>query len=167
MVDTNRITGAAREIGGKVQSALGDLTGSKHDSVEGRAREAQGAAENLYGQAKDTVHDAADRVAQTARDVGGKVRDAVDDLGSSNEVGERARQTRDAAEDYYSRAERSVRHAADAVYDSAEDAYENGGRYIRQGGRDVSHRVGEHPIAALLIAGLLGYGVGLLIHGRD
>ena len=47
MVDTNRITGAAREIGGKVQSALGDLTGSKHDSVEGRAREAQGAAEEL------------------------------------------------------------------------------------------------------------------------
>ncbi|WP_156398942.1 CsbD family protein, partial [Methylobacterium sp. Leaf469] len=53
MVDTNRITGAAKELGGKVQGAVGDLTGSNRDSVEGRAREAQGAAENLYGQAKD------------------------------------------------------------------------------------------------------------------
>ncbi|WP_156653236.1 CsbD family protein, partial [Methylobacterium sp. Leaf111] len=55
MVDTDRITGAAKELGGKVQGTVGDLTGSKRDSLEGRAREAQGAAETLYGQAKDTV----------------------------------------------------------------------------------------------------------------
>ena len=167
MVDTDRITGAAKEFGGKVQGALGDLTGSKRDSVEGRAREAQGTAENLYGQAKDTVRDAADTVAQTARDIGGRVRDAVDDFGGSHEAGERARHGRDTAEQAYTRAERSVRHAADEAYDYAEDAYENGGRYLRRGSREVSHQVGEHPIAALLIAGLLGYGVGLLIHGRD
>ncbi len=33
MVDTDRITGAARELGGKVQGAVGDLTGSKRDSL--------------------------------------------------------------------------------------------------------------------------------------
>ena len=47
------------------------------------------------------------------------------------------------------------------------DAYETGGRSLRQGGREVSHQVAEHPVAALLVAGLLGYGLGLLIHGRD
>lgn len=46
-MDTNRITGAAKELGGKVQGTLGDITGSKQHSVEGRAREAAGKAENL------------------------------------------------------------------------------------------------------------------------
>ncbi|KMO26372.1 general stress protein CsbD, partial [Methylobacterium variabile] len=49
MVDTNRITGAAKELGGKIQGAVGDLTGSNRNSVEGRAREVRGTAENLYG----------------------------------------------------------------------------------------------------------------------
>ncbi|WP_197430472.1 CsbD family protein, partial [Methylobacterium sp. CCH5-D2] len=44
MIDTNRITGAAKELGGKVQGAAGDLTGSRQDSVEGRLREAGGRA---------------------------------------------------------------------------------------------------------------------------
>jgi uncharacterized protein YjbJ (UPF0337 family) len=160
MVDIDRVTGAAKELGGKVQGTVGDLTGSKRDSVEGRAREAQGAAENLYGQAKDTVRDAADHVAETARDIGGKVRDAVGNLVGSNDVEDHARRAKGAAEDTYERAERSVRHAGREAYDTAEDAYENGGRYL-------TSQVAEHPVAALLVAGLLGYGLGLLIHGRD
>jgi len=106
MVDTNRITGAAKELGGKVQGAVGDLTGSNRDSFEGRAREALGTAENVYGQAKDTV-----------------------------------------------------RHAADQAYDYAEDAYDQGRRYLREG-HDQS---AEWPHASLLVAGLVGFGLGLLV----
>ena len=113
MVDTDRVTGAARELAGKAQGAIGDLVGSKNDSVEGRFREAQGSAENLYGQAKD-----------------------------------------------------AVRHAADEASDYAEDAYENGGHYLRQGRRAVSHQVEESPLIALMIAGAVGYGLALLIHSR-
>ncbi|TXM68843.1 CsbD family protein [Methylobacterium sp. WL69] len=167
MVDTDRITGAAKELGGKVQGAVGDLTGSKRDSVEGRAREAQGTAENLYGQAKDTVRDAADHVADTARDLGGRVRDTVGNLVGSGDVEDRARRAQGAAADTYERAERSVRSAGREAYDYAEDAYENSGRSVRQGGRELTHQIAEHPVAALLVAGLLGYGLGLLIHGRD
>ncbi|MCJ2081788.1 CsbD family protein [Methylobacterium sp. J-090] len=167
MVDTDRITGAAKELGGKVQGAVGDLTGSRRDSVEGRAREAQGAAENLYGQAKDTVRDGVDQVADTARDLGGKVRDTVGNLVGSGDVEDRARRAQGAAADTYERAERSVRSAAREAYDQAGDAYEHAGDYVRRGGRDVTHQIAEHPVAALLVAGLLGYGVGLLIHGRD
>jgi uncharacterized protein YjbJ (UPF0337 family) len=167
MVDTDRITGTAKELGGKVQGAVGDLTGSKRDSLEGRAREAQGAAETLYGQAKDGVREAAEQVADTARDIGGKVRDTVGDLIGSDDVEDRARRAQGAASDTYERAERSVRSAGREAYDRAEDAYENGGRYLRQGGREATSQIAEHPVAALLVAGLLGYGLGLLIHGRD
>lgn len=167
MVDTDRITGAAKELGGKVQGAAGDLTGSRKDSVEGRAREVQGSAENLYGQVKDSVRDAADRVSETARDVGGRVRDAFDDTVGSHGIEDRASRARGATEAQYRRAERSLRHGADAAYGYAEDAYESGSRALRQGGREVTHQVADHPIAAMLVAGLLGYGLGLLIHGRD
>jgi uncharacterized protein YjbJ (UPF0337 family) len=110
MVDTDRITGAAKELGGKVQGAVGDLTGSHRHSAEGRVREAQGTVENVYGQAKDAVRD-----------------------------------------------------AADAAYDFAEDAYERGGHSLRRGTREVSHQVAEYPLASLLIAGLVGFGLGLLV----
>ncbi len=106
MIDTDRITGAAREMGGKVQGAVGDLTGSRSDSLEGRLREARGGAENLYGQAKD-----------------------------------------------------AVRHAADEVSDYAEDAYDQGRRYLREG----HDRSTEWPHTSLLVAGLIGFGLGLLV----
>ena len=115
MVDTDRITGAAKDIGGKIQGAIGDITGSHRDSVEGRVREAGGQAENLYGRAKDT-----------ARDV------------------------------------------ADDAYGYAEEAYERGGHYLRRGTREVSHQVAEYPLASLLIAGAVGFGLGLLVNAtRD
>ncbi|MEL6063001.1 MULTISPECIES: CsbD family protein [unclassified Methylobacterium] len=113
MVDTDRITGAAKELGGKVQGAIGDLTGSHRHSAEGRIRQVQGAAENIYGQTKDGVRD-----------------------------------------------------AADAAYDFAEDTYERGGRALRRGTREVSHQVSDYPLASLLIAGAVGFGLGLLVSAR-
>lgn len=168
MVDTDRITGAAKEIGGKVQGAVGDLTGSRRDSVEGRAREAAGQAENLYGQAKDTVRDAAEHVADTARDIGGRIRETVGGLVGSDDVEDRARRAQGAAEDHFARARRSVRRAADDASDYAEDAYERGARALRHGQGGVSGQVAEYPLASLLIAGAVGFGLGLLVSGtRD
>jgi len=163
MVDTDRITGAAKELGGKVQGAVGDLTASQRDSVEGRARQAAGQAENLYGQAKDTVRDAAEHVADTARDIGGKIRDTVGGLVGSDDVEHRARRAQGAAEEHFDRAQRSVYRAADEAADYAEDAYERGGHVLRRGTREVSHQVAEYPLASLLIAGAVGFGLGLLV----
>ncbi len=164
MVDTDRITGAAKELGGKVQGAVGDLTGSKRDSRRGACpRGARDGREPLRP-AKDAVRDAAERVADTARDIGWRVREGADDLIGSGEVEDRAHRARGAAEAQYARAERSVRHAADEAYDVAEDAYENGGRSSAPGhprglagGRRASGR-------RAAVAGFLGYGLGLLIH---
>ena len=77
MVDTDRITGAARELGGKVQGAVGDAVGSNRHSVEGRLREAQGTAETLYGQAKDAVWHAADEVSDRAAEAYDRSRHAA------------------------------------------------------------------------------------------
>lgn len=110
MVETDRITGAAKELGSKVQSTVGDLTGSRSNSVEGRFREAQGSVESLYGQAKD-----------------------------------------------------AVRQAADEAYDYAEDAYEHGSRYLRHGSREVTTQTADNPLTALLVAGAIGFGTGLLV----
>ncbi len=168
MVDTDRITGAAKEFGGKVQGAVGDLTGSKHDQAEGRAREAAGRAENLYGQAKDTVRDAAEHVADTARDIGGRIRETVGGLVGSEDLEDRARRAQGAAEDQFVRTRRSVRHAADDASDYAEDAYDRGARALRHGSGGVSGQVAEYPLASLLIAGAVGFGLGLLVNAtRD
>ncbi|CAO4140881.1 CsbD family protein [Methylorubrum extorquens] len=110
MVDGNRITGAARELGGKVQGAIVDLAGSHTDSAEGRLREAAGRVENIYGQAKD-----------------------------------------------------AARHAADEAYDTAEDIYDRGRRSLQEG----HERSVEWPHTSLLIAGLVGFGLGLLVRGRN
>ena len=68
-MDENRITGAAKEFGGKVQGAVGDVTGDRETQAKGAANEAKGNVENLYGQAKDAVRDVADQASATSRRV--------------------------------------------------------------------------------------------------
>ncbi|CAO4177823.1 CsbD family protein [Methylorubrum populi] len=68
MVDTDRIVGTAKDLGGRAQGAVGDALGSNRDSLEGRYREAEGRAQRIYGQAKDTVRDLADDVGEYAED---------------------------------------------------------------------------------------------------
>ncbi|TGD96300.1 CsbD family protein [Methylobacterium nonmethylotrophicum] len=113
MVDSDRITGAARELGGKAQAALGDLAGDQRTQFEGRYREAQGRGEQLAGEARDALRD-----------------------------------------------------AADTAIEYAEDAYDRGRHAARHGARTVTHYVEETPLLALLIAGAVGYGLSLLVHGR-
>ncbi|WP_375463516.1 CsbD family protein [uncultured Methylobacterium sp.] len=113
MVDTDRIVGSAKELGGKVQGAAGDFVGSNRDSVEGRFREAQGKAQDTLGQVKDTL-----------------------------------------------------RGVADNVTDYASDAYDRRDEYLRSGRQAVGSRVEENPLIALMIAGAVGYGLALLLHGR-
>ena len=58
-MDEHRATGAARNVGGKVEEAIGRATGDAKGQVLGAMDRAQGAAENLYGQTKDAASDAA------------------------------------------------------------------------------------------------------------
>ena len=40
-------------------------------------------------------------------------------------------------------------------------------RYYREGREAVSRSVGEYPVAALLVAGAVGYGIAWLVYGRS
>ena len=67
-MDKDRIVGSAKDFSGKVEGAVGDITGDAKKQAEGRAREAAGTVQNLYGQAKDAASDAADAAVSYARE---------------------------------------------------------------------------------------------------
>jgi uncharacterized protein YjbJ (UPF0337 family) len=66
-MDNDRIAGSTKEFAGKVEGAVGDMTGDAKTQASGRAREAAGTVENLYGQAKDAARDAADTAVSYAK----------------------------------------------------------------------------------------------------
>lgn len=73
-MDENRVEGMARTIGGKVEGAVGDLTGDQKSQAEGAVDKTVGKAQRLYGQAKDTVRD-------VGGDYGSQLLDQVEEYG--------------------------------------------------------------------------------------
>jgi uncharacterized protein YjbJ (UPF0337 family) len=67
-MDKDRIAGSTKDFAGKVEGAVGDMTGDVNTQASGRAREAAGTVQNLYGQAKDAARDAADAAVNYAKD---------------------------------------------------------------------------------------------------
>jgi uncharacterized protein YjbJ (UPF0337 family) len=58
-MDENRVSGTARNIGGKVEEGFGRVTGDTKTQAEGIARQVSGAAQDMYGQARDAASDMA------------------------------------------------------------------------------------------------------------
>ncbi|HWX49847.1 MAG TPA: CsbD family protein [Roseomonas sp.] len=56
-MDENRVTGAAREGLGKVQDAVGGLTGDRDTQARGMYNQQMGQAENFVGQLCDNVRE--------------------------------------------------------------------------------------------------------------
>jgi len=52
-MDGNRIDGGFREAAGRVQDAVGGLTGDAATQVRGKINQAKGQAQRAYGQAAD------------------------------------------------------------------------------------------------------------------
>ena len=67
-MDKDRIVGSAKDIGGKLEGAVGDATGDVRTQASGFAREAAGTAQDLYGQAKDAARRAGDAATNYAKD---------------------------------------------------------------------------------------------------
>ena len=55
MADENRAEGTARNFGGRVQDAVGAVTGDTATQARGQMNRAAGIAQNAYGQAVDEV----------------------------------------------------------------------------------------------------------------
>ncbi len=57
MADKNQIQGGAKEIGGKIKEAAGNLVGNDRLQAEGLADQAEGKTQKNYGKVKDAVKD--------------------------------------------------------------------------------------------------------------
>jgi uncharacterized protein YjbJ (UPF0337 family) len=58
-MDEDRISGTARNLGGKVEEGFGRTTGDMKTQLQGKLDQAAGTAQDLYGQAADTARDTA------------------------------------------------------------------------------------------------------------
>ncbi len=56
-MDENRIEGAARDVGGKLQDAVGGLTGDTSTQARGKANQATGQIQDTYGKVVDQLQD--------------------------------------------------------------------------------------------------------------
>ncbi|OYV39084.1 MAG: hypothetical protein B7Z80_08255 [Rhodospirillales bacterium 20-64-7] len=55
MVDENELKGGARELGGKAEEMLGNVTGDTKSQVEGQIDQMAGRAQRTFGAAADEV----------------------------------------------------------------------------------------------------------------
>jgi uncharacterized protein YjbJ (UPF0337 family) len=67
-MDTNRVTGTARSMAGKVEDAYGRLTGDQGSRVQGMADQASGALEDAYGRASDVARDSSRQLADMVQE---------------------------------------------------------------------------------------------------
>jgi uncharacterized protein YjbJ (UPF0337 family) len=51
-MDENRLSGTAKNLGGKVEEAFGRATGNARRQAHGQMQQAEGSVQDLYGQAK-------------------------------------------------------------------------------------------------------------------
>jgi uncharacterized protein YjbJ (UPF0337 family) len=58
-MDENRISGTAKNIGGKIEEGAGAVVGSAKTQLQGKLDQAAGTAQDLYGQAADTARESA------------------------------------------------------------------------------------------------------------
>ena len=90
----NQFEGTARNVGGKVESAFGNVTGDNKSKVEGKADQVAGQAQKAFGDAKEAASDAADKASSKLSGVADKVSEQASNIGGQvYEAGEYAAET--------------------------------------------------------------------------
>jgi uncharacterized protein YjbJ (UPF0337 family) len=77
-MNEDRVTGTARNLGGKVQEGYGRVAGDTKSQVEGVMNQTAGAVQDLYGQARDSAMDAAQAVRKGAMEAEDHVRHFIE-----------------------------------------------------------------------------------------
>lgn len=65
----DQMEGHAKEVKGRIQQAVGDLTGDAELKAKGHKTEAQGKTQGFFGKVKDTVEEAVDIVKDKVEEV--------------------------------------------------------------------------------------------------
>jgi uncharacterized protein YjbJ (UPF0337 family) len=61
-MNKDQVKGAAKDIAGKIQREVGELTGDKEQQVKGLAKQAEGKVQKGVGDAKEAIKDAANKL---------------------------------------------------------------------------------------------------------
>ena len=112
------------------------------DQNRGQPSGMPGTADQTMQQAKSTANQAIEQAKTMARNIGEQARAAAANPGAT-------------AQELARRAREQAGTAGDVLY-----------RQGQRAGEYLSENVNEYPLAALLIAGMIGYGLAFLIHSR-
>ena len=117
-------------------------------------------ASKLAAKASERIDTASQQAKDMAQRAGQKTTDRIDSMS-------------DQAKDLAQRAAQTVQETSEAAWDVAQkagaQARQTAGQVYAQGertARDLARRVEEQPLAALLIAGAVGYAMAYLLHAR-
>lgn len=77
-MDENRMSGAAKNLGGKMEEGYGRATGDAKTRLQGQMRQAEGSTQELYGQAVDSAEDAIDAVRRMPASVDDSIRHFIE-----------------------------------------------------------------------------------------
>lgn len=66
-MDENRVSGTAKNIGGKIEEGAGALMGDAKTQIQGKLNQVSGTAQDLYGQAADATRETATGVEKWLR----------------------------------------------------------------------------------------------------
>jgi uncharacterized protein YjbJ (UPF0337 family) len=61
-MNKDQVKGTVKDIAGKVQQEVGELTGSEEQQVKGLAKQGEGKVQKGVGDAKEAVKDAVDKL---------------------------------------------------------------------------------------------------------
>ncbi len=62
MTDKDKVEGAAKDMGGKVQETAGKMTGNESMEARGRGKQVEGKVQKTFGGAKDKMKDIGNKV---------------------------------------------------------------------------------------------------------
>jgi uncharacterized protein YjbJ (UPF0337 family) len=65
-MDENRVSGTAKNIGGKIEEGFAGVSGDIKTQASGAAKQVSGAAQDMYGHARDIASDAVGTARDTA-----------------------------------------------------------------------------------------------------
>lgn len=109
-----------------------------------------------------------DRIAGSAKGFAGRAEGALGDAtgDATTEAAGRVREAAGTMQNLYGQAKDAARGAADAAANYAKDVYDNRGDTFRDGSEMLAKKVQENPLASLMIAVAVGFGLALLMTPR-
>jgi uncharacterized protein YjbJ (UPF0337 family) len=77
-MNEDRISGTAKNLGGKVEEGIGRVIGDTRTELAGKTRQVEGQLQEFYGQAADTAAQAAQAVRETASEAEDFIRTTIE-----------------------------------------------------------------------------------------